>query len=413
MKALRLIFLTLLFSASVFFGYQIYHQEKLNQQYNDHLVELSDIKYGMFNPDEWKAVFARVIAQNIQDFSIGDTDEETIKKQISIFLEKAIDNYQKTLKESEPKGGVSSFLKSISSFSGVFEQVKKQIPFFTDQIYEQFLSGDNGPMMEDYIKKLLDDYTSDTTLATDYTSMNNIIVKYEGTNKSDTLTIIESKIEENSTSKKMYLIILSSIFGTFLLALLFLKKKTKAEFVLFIVYSLFLLFLGVFLPMIAIDARISELNFAFMGETIQFTDQVLFYRSKSITEVVDLLISQDRWDLFFVGGLVFLFSVLLPLSKMISSLFYVYSKKLKENSIIKWFVFKTGKWSMADVFVIALFMAYLGFDGLINEQLNQFQTITKSMGILTMNKSGLLFGFYAFTGFVLFSLFISQKVKKS
>ena len=67
---------------------------------------------------------------------------------------------------------------------------------------------------------------------------------------------------------------------------------------------------------------------------------------------------------------------------------------------------------MADVFVIALFMAYLGFDGLITEQLNQLQSITNSSAVLTTNNSGLLFGFYAFTGFVLFSLLISQKVEK-
>lgn len=412
MKALRLIFLSLLIATSLFFGYKIYQQEKLNQQYNDHLVELSDIKYGMFNPDEWKTVFAGVIAQNIQNFSIGETDEEAIKKEISIFLEKAIDNYQANLKNSKAEGGISSFLKTISSFSGVFDQVKKQIPLFTEEIYKQFISGENGAMMEEYIKKLLDDYTKDTTLATDYTSMNNIIAKYEGTNKSDTVTIIESKIEENNSSKDLYWNILIGVFGVFLVSLLIFRNKTKAEFSAYIMYSLVLLFLGVFLPMIVIDARISELNFAFMGETIQFKDQVLFYRSKSITEVVDLLISQNRWDLFFVGGLVFLFSVLFPVSKLISSLFYIYSNKLKNNRVIKWFVFKTGKWSMADVFVIALFMAYLGFDGLINEQLNEFQSITKSAGALTMNNSGLLFGFYAFTGFVIFSLFISQKIKK-
>jgi uncharacterized paraquat-inducible protein A len=32
-------------------------------------------------------------------------------------------------------------------------------------------------------------------------------------------------------------------------------------------------------------------------------------------------------------------------------------------------VFKTGKWSMADVIVVAIFMAYIGFSGIVGEQL--------------------------------------------
>tara|TARA_R110002073_G_scaffold8207_6_gene45877 strand:+ start:4595 stop:5848 length:1254 start_codon:yes stop_codon:yes gene_type:complete len=412
MKSLRLIFLALLLGASIFFGYKIYHQEKLNQEYNDHLIELSDIKYGLFNADEWKSVFATVIADNIQKFSLENTDETVLKKEISIFLGKAIDSFEKDLKETKSEGGIASLLKTLSSFSGVFDQVKKQIPVFTDQIYSHFISGENGAMMQGFIVKQLDEYTKDSTLVTDYTSMNNIIKKYEGTNKTDTTTIIQSKIEENNASKKLYWTVLFIVFILFIVLLIFLSNKTKWEYFTFILYSLVLLALGVFLPMIAIDARIAELNFPFMGETIQFQDQVLFFKSKSIIEVVDLMISQNRLDLLFVGGLVFLFSVLFPLSKLISSIVYIFNKKLQNNRIIKFLVFKTGKWSMADVFVIALFMAYLGFDGLITEQLNQFQTITKTVGVLTTNNSGLLFGFYAFTGFVLFSLFISQKVKK-
>jgi len=50
---------------------------------------------------------------------------------------------------------------------------------------------------------------------------------------------------------------------------------------------------------------------------------------------------------------------------------------------------------------------------LITEQLNQLGKFTGSTAILTTSNSGLLFGFFAFTGFVIFSLFISQKIKKS
>lgn len=413
MTALRLIFLITLLGVSSFFGYKIYEQEKQNQAYNDHLVELEDIKYGLFNVDEWKQVFAGLIAKKMDDFNLANTDEEEIKKEIAAFLEKAIDNFEKRYNEENKGGGITSLLKrSISSFAGIFDQVRKDIPVFTDEIYNFLTKGGSRELLQKYLEDQLDAYTKDTFLATDYTAMNNIISKYEATDKANAIDIIKTKIDENNANKNTYNYLLLGMFLASMLMLIFLKAKTKVEFLLFTLYSVFLLCLGVFLPMIAIDARIEELNFPFLGETIQFKDQILFYKSKSIMEVVDLMISQNRLDLLFVGILVLLFSVLFPVSKLLSSLGYVFSDKLKNNKIIRFLTFKTGKWSMADVFVIALFMAYLGFDGLITEQLNQLQTLTKSTAILTTNNSGLLFGFYAFTAFVLMSIFISQKIEK-
>ncbi|MFY0629379.1 MAG: paraquat-inducible protein A [Flavobacteriaceae bacterium] len=414
MKSLRLIILALLIGTSGFLSYKIYQQEKFNQEQQADLIELSDIKYGLFNVDEWKTIFADIISKKMDDFNIQNTDETELKKEITDFLVKAIDGFEKRYNEENKSSGISGFLKrSISSFAGIFEQVRKDIPIYTDEIYNFLMGGGSKEMLQEYLTKQLDSYTKDTFLATDYTVMNNIIAKYEAKDKLDGVQVIKTKIEETNSNKDLYQYSLLAIFIVFLILLIFLKHKSNLEFLLFILYSLLLLFLGVFLPMIAIDARISELNFPFLGETIQFKDQVLFFKSKSIMEVVELMASQSRWDLLFVAGLVLLFSVLFPLSKLISSVFYIFSKKMKNNKFIKLLVFKTGKWSMADVFVIAIFMAYLGFDGLITEQLKQLGALTESTAILTTNNSGLLFGFYAFTGFVLFSLFISQKVKKT
>lgn len=413
MKYFRLISLAVILAASSFIGFKIYQQEKQNQTLQDHKVELLDIKYGLFNVDEWKFVFSDLIAKKMNDFNIANTDKEVMKKEINAFLVKAVDGFEKRYNEENKGSGFTSLLKrSISSFAGIFDQVRKDIPVFTDEIYKFLTDGGSQEMLQKYIEGELDKYTKDTFMATDYTVMNNLISIYEGTDKMGTVAIINAKIEENNKNKNTYYYSLFGLGFVSFLLLLFLKNKTKLEYLVFTAYSVLLLALGVFLPMIAIDARIEELNFPFLGESLQFKNQILFYKSKSIMEVVDLMISQGRYDLIFVGILVLLFSVLFPVSKLLSSLGFIFSNKLRNNPVINFLTFKTGKWSMADVFVIALFMAYLGFDGLITEQLSQLQTMTNSSAILTTNNSGLLFGFYAFTGFVIFSLFISQKVEK-
>ncbi len=42
--------------------------------------------------------------------------------------------------------------------------------------------------------------------------------------------------------------------------------------------------------MIEIDARIKEMSFLLIGEKIVFNDQVMFFQSKSIVDVVRILI---------------------------------------------------------------------------------------------------------------------------
>lgn len=74
-------------------------------------------------------------------------------------------------------------------------------------------------------------------------------------------------------------------------------------------------------------------------------------------------------------------------------------------------VFKTGKWSMADVMVVAIFMSYIGFSGILTEQLNQLEGLTNKIDILTTNKSSLQIGFFLFTSFAILSLLVSQKLQ--
>ena len=65
---------------------------------------------------------------------------------------------------------------------------------------------------------------------------------------------------------------------------------------------------------------------------------------------------------------------------------------------------------MADVMVVAIFMAYIGFSGIVSEQLGQLDSLTKNADILTTNQSSLETGFFMFSAFVLLSLVISQRM---
>jgi len=168
---------------------------------------------------------------------------------------------------------------------------------------------------------------------------------------------------------------------------------------------------GLLLPMIEIDARIEDMSFTLFGEPVDFSDQVLYYKSKSILDVVHLMIFQRKWDIRLVGFLVLMFSVLFPVFKLCSSLIYMTFERAKSSRFVRFMVFRTGKWSMADVMVVAIFMSYIGFSGILTEQLKQLENLSEDLDIVTTNNSSLQLGFYLFTSFVLLSLLVTHKLQ--
>jgi hypothetical protein len=162
--------------------------------------------------------------------------------------------------------------------------------------------------------------------------------------------------------------------------------------------------------MIDIDARIKLMEFKLLGENISFNNQVLYYKSKSILEMAKLMLSNNQIKVFIVGILVLTFSIIFPLLKIISTIMVLFVKRLENNRLINFMVFKSGKWSMADVMVVAIFMAYIGFSGIISNQLSQLEKISNRFNILTTNNSDLQNGFFFFTAFVILGISISQMI---
>ena len=186
---------------------------------------------------------------------------------------------------------------------------------------------------------------------------------------------------------------------------------------IFFVISVFLtfvvLFVGLTSPMIEIDARIKEMSFLLIGERISFHDQVIFFQSKSIVDVVRILLETGKYDSAIVGMLILLFSIVFPIGKLLATKCYLLgNEKWRNNKVIQFFAFKSGKWSMADVNVVAIFMAYIGFKGILDSQLASLNMNTDSLASISTNETTLQPGFILFVAFVLFGLILSVILQK-
>jgi hypothetical protein len=104
--------------------------------------------------------------------------------------------------------------------------------------------------------------------------------------------------------------------------------------------------------------------------------------------------------------------VLLPLSKLVSAQFYVLGKPAwRKNKIISWLVYKSGKWSMADVMVVAIFMSYVAFDGILDTQLKLVEFKEEQMTSIATNLTSLQPGFILFIMYVLYGLILAAILK--
>jgi hypothetical protein len=410
MNQIKPIIFSILLLLSVFAGFKMHKSEQSLQQHKNDLIELSNVEYGLLNVDTWENLLADIIVNKLEDFDSNETGGEEMKKNVSSLLKTLIDDYEKTV-EKKNSGGLFASVKN-SLYASAFDGIRDDIPALTDKVMAFLDVKNNKGGIKEYIVLLLKKYSEGTFERTDYSKVDTIVEKYEGENSDATVSILHQKLEEENSENQIYKGLLLISFLGFIIVFFFSKNITKVDYFLGILFSFLLLFLGITLPMIEIDARISEISFSFLEETISFKDQVLFYKSKSIYEVVTLMMAQKTISLIAVGTLIFLFSVLFPITKLISSLLYLISKKLKENKLIQFFIFKTGKWSMADVFVIAIMMAFIGFEGIVNDQLSQLKTISESVDILTTNNSSVLFGFFSFTAFVIVSIAISHRIHK-
>jgi hypothetical protein len=150
-----------------------------------------------------------------------------------------------------------------------------------------------------------------------------------------------------------------------------------------------------------------------------FETLLLKYECEDKSSCQDILFDliDDRQDainyrimlILFLVLLIFTFSIIFPSLKLISS--YIYSTNLlnlRESKVIKFYVLKSGKWSMADVMVVAFFMAYIGFNGVVSSQLESIGRNDQSVEIFTTNGTQLMGGFYLFLSFCISSLILSE-----
>ncbi|HEY4323031.1 MAG TPA: paraquat-inducible protein A [Mucilaginibacter sp.] len=409
--------MSLLLAVEGYSGYQLHvlsgRQENIKKDYST----INNITFGLFSVIQWRDKITAIVNNQIQNFELTPQQQKDLQKEVESILHGLINKAVAMM--NKPQKSIGGKLKKLAFKTFVnTDSINAKVPIFAKEIIAKVNNPASKRRMADLATsklKQLESQTFDSTERANDAVTKAMFRKYHVTDKPGLDKHMKTELTDIRHSTYMYAFIMLGCIIAVLLVWVFLRKYEKlhvALFVLSIAAALILLLVGLTTTMIEVDARIQSIKFFLLGQHIDFENQVLFFQSKSILDVVKILIGTHHYDSILVGILILAFSILFPFMKLISTGIHLLAgKKLATNKYITYFAFQSGKWSMADVMVVAILMTYIGLNGILESQLANLNIHDSTITSITTNKTALQPGYIIFVGFVLFGLVLSQILK--
>ncbi|WP_242479012.1 paraquat-inducible protein A [Lamprobacter modestohalophilus] len=438
-------------------------------------AELQDVKYGLLDAEVWVRQISAILAEQIEQFELTEQNRPQIKRNLEVVLDRMLSEVEQVLRRRNAAGDSwvdrlqGSLRQGVQDWLVDFDQLRARVPLYADAVLEELDRPENRREIQRQLLQAIEQASNATFTQVDRSLQRQI----EQTHGCETTADCIEQLGQTA-SRLQARAQIGALWTLGCVSLLFLlawrdpglplssgwrppqgtsqredaadtarpipspppshatcseaearaeaeagmplasRRRTLApELMLMLAAAtLVLLSAGVMTPMIEVEARIDELSLSLLGKPVVFTDQVLYFQSKSILDLVQVLTATGAADMILVAGLVVLFSLIFPTAKIMASLiYYTDLKGWRSRALVRFFALRSGKWSMADVLVVAILMAYIGFDGLISSQLAELSGLGRQVDLLTTNGTNLQLGFFLFLAFVIASLFLSAMLE--
>lgn len=416
-RGLVILTMSVLLAIVAFCGYKVHtlsHQaEVIRRDYST----TNNVSFGILSVNKWRDLVIASVSHEIQDFTLTPAEKDSLEKEVAQLLNGLISKGDSAM--NAHKTTVGGKLQQLAYHAFVRKrQLRNMVPGFSQKITDELLAPSSKRRLKYLAQNKLEDLGQDiydSSKEAEQKTLDSIYQRYHINSDSafQKYTDTTLPVLEHSTYTYTYVALAVVLL---IVGLWYLLRKQQHLYISFYILSiavaLVLLLVGLTTPMIDIDARINSIHFELLGETVSFTNQVIFFQSKSILDVVSILLSTGKYDSMFVGILILIFSILFPIAKLLSTGISLLSRrKWAKNKFIHYFAFQSGKWSMADVTVVAIFMAYIGFNGILQSQLGYLNHQSDSFTSIATNKTSLEPGYIIFVTFVVFGLTLSQILK--
>ena len=416
---LLLIFgLAILLCAEGYFGYQLHQLSAQQEEIKEDYSNINNISSGLFSVEQWRDKVAAIVSHQIRDFTLSPKQKKELQKEVEQIIIALIDKAEALI--NKPKKTIDGKIKKflVKTFVNT-DNFREKAPSLAKEIIAKVYNPKNKKELSKMAMSKFDALERaeflDSTVAATKAATEKIYQKYRASSNEELNQKLVSSLSRIRTATYNYSFAMLACIVIVLSLWWILRKRAELYATLFIMSLMFafiLLFIGLTASMIEVDARIKAVDFVLLGEHIVFENQVLFFQSKSILDVVRVLLAQPAMDAVLVGVLILVFSILFPVMKLSATGIHLLSKKkIAKNKVIRYFAFQSGKWSMADVIVIAILMVYIGLNGLLDSQLRSLNIKSDDLNVITTNNTALQPGFIIFISFVLYGLILSTILK--
>jgi hypothetical protein len=390
------------------------------------LAELGHVRFGVLNADRWVEKILPILNGKIDALDLTADTRASLRPTVEKALYRLLDQVkdQMTPKPTPARGGAppsggglaGGFAAQAQALVAnmMIANIRPRVPEFAGVVLKELARPENKQAVKKYLAGVLAEGARNTFSAVDMSEYSAILRKYGCTDAAACRVELGNRIREaDDRIARWYLTSLGAAALAFVLLLAGKRTPHWFDVLVLLLFCVVLLTAGIMSPMIEVEAKISQLTLTFLGQPISFPEQVLYYQSKSVLEVFRTLIDIGEPEMWVVGMLVLMFSVVFPTLKILTlGCCLGRPDWLRKNRILRFFALESSKWSMADVMALAIFMSYVAFNGVISSAMGSLQAPGAQLVIPT-DSSKILPGFYLFIGFVLASLFLSWKLERT
>jgi len=410
--------LSVLLCGEGYFGYRLHALSAQQEQIKEDYSMSNNITFGLFSVDQWRDKITAIVNGQVSDFSLTPAQKKALQLQVEQALHALVSKAVAQI--NKPQKTLGGKLKKMAFNSIVnADEIQAQVPSFARTIINKV----NSPASQSRLKNIatskinqLGKETYDSTSVANAEVTKYVYTKYHVSDPVEFNKRINSQLATIRTVTYNYAY---TMVGCVLFALglwWLMRRQVHLQttlFVMSLLFALILLIVGITATIIEVDARIQTVNFMLLGDKLTFDNQVLFFQSKSILGIVQVLLKQAKPDAVVVGSLILLFIIILPVVRLVAKGIHIMSpKRVAENSVVKYLAFESAKWDMADVMVVGILMTYIGLNGILQSQLTNLNIHNSVLTTTTANNTSLQPGYFIFVSYVIFALILSYILKR-
>jgi len=424
---LRLAIASILLLPAIWFSWATVDGLAKRRDIRADLAELQHVRYGILSADQWRAIIGPILNAQVDKLDLNG-QAKNMRPMVEHSLNSLLDNIQKQMSAPKPaasnakpppvpkpKPAPGGFTAPPMMVNMIVNSLRPHVPEYTNVVLAELSKPQNQKAFKESVRTVLNDAVKNTFSSVDMTTYNAILKRHGCSAGSDCEEMLGNQIQQADRElNRDYLIVLASAALAFILLAATRRALSRPAVLVLMLFCLAMLAGGVLSPMLEVEVRVTRLDATLLGAPIEFRDQSLYYRSKTVLEVSRTLLEMHRPAMSLVAILVILFSVVFPLLKMLALSASLFRPSLLRNSrIVRILAFELSKWSMADVLVLAIFMSFIAFNGVIEGGMGgiRSQPAVQQL-VLPTDSSTILPGYYLFIGFCLGSIFLSKKLER-